>query len=476
MTSDKTNASQRTFEFLEDDAAAPNIQRDDSSRAGIEKSTLGDDANNLMEEIVDEVIMEMAWARVKANRGAPGPDGITVEDFPESFTPRWPQIRQQLLDGTYQPDPVRRKTIAKPDGGTRELGIPNVLDRLIQTAIVLVLTPIFDPEFSESSFGYRPYRSAQDAAQQVQKIIRSGRRRCVDMDLSKFFDRVQHDVLMARVSRKVHDKRLLKLIGRYLRAGVMIDGLCQPSEEGTMQGGPLSPLLSNVYLDDLDKELERRGLPFVRYADDFVIFTKSDAAAGRVYASVERFLTTKLKLIVNTDKSSVQKTDGLEYVGYEFRGYGGQFRVSRKKLAAFKDRAKEIFRRKRGTSMKKRFAEFRSYAIGWLGYFQLDQVKTTFSNLDKWLRRRVRACYWKQWRKSKTRLRKLMSLGLSYRDARPFAYSGKGPWRLSTTSGVQRALSNKYLASEGLLSLEERWCQLASNRRIAVCGPACTVV
>ncbi len=279
--------------------------------------------------------------------------------------------------------------------------------------------------------------------------------------------RVQHDVLMARVSRKVHDKRLLKLIGRYLRSGVMIDGLRQPSAEGTMQGGPLSPLLSNIYLDDLDKELERRGLPFVRYADDFVIFTKSDVAAQRVYASVERFLTLTLKLQVNHEKSSVRKTQSLEYVGYEFRGFGGQFRVSEKKLKAFKQRASEIFRRNRGVSMKKRLAEFRSYSVGWLGYFQLDQVKTTFSTLDKWLRRRVRACYWKQWRKSKTRLRKLMSLGLTYEEARPFAYSGKGPWRLSTTSGVQRALSNQYLESEGLLSLAERWQQLASSRRIA---------
>ena len=467
MTSENPNAEQLVFDFVEADQAAPNIPTDDSALAAVEKSALGDDAHNLMEAIVDEVNMEMAWARVKANRGAPGPDGLTVEGFPEWFAPRWQNIRRQLLDGTYRPEPVRRKTILKPDGGTRELGIPNLLDRVIQSAIVLVLTPIFDPGFSESSFGYRPYRSAQDAAQQVQKIIRSGRRRCVDMDLSKFFDRVQHDVLMARVSRKVHDKRLLKLIGRYLRVGVMIDGLCQPSEEGTMQGGPLSPLLSNIYLDDLDKELERRGLPFVRYADDFVIFTKSDVAAHRVYASVERFLTLTLKLQVNHVKSSVCKTQELEYVGYEFRGYGGQFRVSQKKLKVFKRRVSEIFRRNRGVSMKKRFAEFRSYAIGWLGYFQLDQVKTTFSTLDKWLRRRVRACYWKQWKKSKTRLRNLMSLGLSYRDARPFAFSGKGPWRLSKTSGAQRALSNEYLKSEGLLSLLERWQQLASSRRIA---------
>ncbi len=371
------------------------------------------------------------------------------------------------------PSPARRVSIDKPDGGTRDLAIPNVIDRVIETAIVLVLTPIFDPDFSGSSFGYRPYRSAQDAARQVQKIIRAGRRRCVDMDLAKFFDRVQHDVLLARVARKVRDKRLLKLIGRYLRVGVMVEGLCQPSEEGTMQGGPLSPLLSNIYLDDLDKELERRGLPFVRYADDFVIFTKSDAAAQRVYASVERFLRKRLKLSVNHDKSCIRKTDGLEYVGYEFRGFGGQIRVSAKKLAAFKRSASEIFRKNRGVSMQSRYAEFRTYAIGWLGYFALDQVKTTFANLDKWLRRRVRACYWKQWRKPTTRLKKLISLGVAARAARGSAMSGKGAWRLSKTSSVQSALSIEYLTNEGLLNLEERWRSLASMRRTAQCGPAC---
>jgi RNA-directed DNA polymerase len=278
---------------------------------------------------------------------------------------------------------------------------------------------------------------------------------------------------MSRVARKVRDKRLLKLIGRYLRAGVMVDGLCQPSTEGTMQGGPLSPLLSNIYLDDLDKELEKRGLPFVRYADDFVIFTKTEVAAQRVYASVERFLREHLKLVVNHDKSSIRKTAGLEYVGYEFRGFGGQIRVSKKKLDAFKKRASAIFRRNRGVSMKSRYAEFRTYARGWLGYFALDQVQSTFVNLDKWLRRRVRACYWKQWRKSKTRLAKLISLGVSYRVARGFALSGKGVWRLSTTSGVQRALSNEYLAEEGLLNLQSQWQSLASLRRNAYCGPAC---
>jgi RNA-directed DNA polymerase len=467
MNSEQPNEPPQQRSLWEEFAEqSQNIQRDDSAEASIEKSAL-DENHALMEEIVDEIIIEMAWARVKANRGAPGPDGITLDEFPEWFRPQWETVRQQLLEGTYRPEPVRRVSIDKPGGGTRELGIPNLLERVIQTAIVLVLTPIFDPEFSESSFGYRPYRSAHGAVKQVQAIIRGGRRWCVDMDLSKFFDRVQHDVLMSRVARKVRDKRLLKLIGRYLRAGVMVDGLCQPSEEGTMQGGPLSPLLSNIYLDDLDRELEKRGLPFVRYADDFVIFTKTEVAAQRVYRSVERFLRERLKLTVNHDKSSIRRADGLEYVGYEFRGFGGQIRVSKKKLDAFKKRAAEIFRRNRGVSMRSRYAAFRSYARGWLSYFGLDQVKTTFANLDKWLRRRVRACYWKQWRKSKTRLKKLISLGVSYRVARGFAMSGKGPWRLSKTSGVQRALSNAYLAAEGLFNLEEYWQSLASLRRIA---------
>ena len=461
MNSEQPNEPPRQQSLWADAIERPqNILRDDLAEASTEKSAL-DENQTLMEEVVDEVILEMAWARVKSNRGAPGPDGITLAEFPEWFRPQWSTIRKQLLAGHYRPSPARRCTIEKPDGGTRELGIPNLLDRVIQTAIVLILNPIFDPEFSESSFGYRPLRSAKGAVKQVQTIICSGRRWCVDMDLSKFFDRVQHDVLMRRVSRKVHDKRLLKLIGRYLRAGVLVDGLCQPSEEGTMQCGPLSPLLSNIYLDDLDKELEQRGLPFVRYADDFVIFTNSEAAAQRVYRSVERFLDKRLKLIVNHTKSSIRKTDGLEYVGYEFRGTGGQLRVSPKKLDAFKQRAKETFRRKRGVSIRTRFAEYRSYARGWLGYFGLAQVKSAFMRLDKWLRRRVRACYLKQWRKSKTRLKKLISLGVDPRAARGIAMSSKGPWRLSRTAPVQQGLNNEYLDHMGLFNLEDYWKSLA---------------
>ncbi len=245
----------------------------------------------LMDRVVDEANMEAAWTNVKRNRGAPGPDGVTIAEFPDRFRTRWPAIRQQLLDGTYRPGRVRRKTIAKPDGGQRLLGIPNVLDRLIQQAIVQVLTPIFDPHFSESSFGFRPGRSAHGAAKQVQRTIRRGYRFVADFDLSKFFDRVQHDVLMARVARRVSDTQLLQLIGRYLRAGVMVEGVLQPTEVGTPQGGPLSPILSNINLDDLDKELERRGSPFVRYADDFAVFAKSRRAAERIMKTrwIEQF-------------------------------------------------------------------------------------------------------------------------------------------------------------------------------------------
>lgn len=443
------------------------LQPEKSPSAAMEKSALNSPSSTLMEQIVDESNMERAWRNVKANKGAPGPDGISIGEFPESFRHHWPEVRQQLLEGTYRPGAARRKSIPKPDGSQRHLGIPNVIDRLIQQAILQVLTPIFDPSFSASSFGFRPQRSAQGAIKQIQRTIRSGYRWCVDMDLSKFFDRVQHDVLMARVSRKVRDRRLLKLIGRYLRAGVMVDGALQPSVEGTMQGGPLSPLLANILLDDFDKELEARGLNFVRYADDFLVFVKSEVAAQRVFTSVERYLTSKLNLVVNRDKSRVCRTDGVEFLGYHFHGYSGQIRVSPKNVKKFKQRAGEILRRNRGTSMPRRLHELRLYLRGWIEYFVLEQRKSLTLMLDKWLRRRVRACYWSNWRLPRTRLKKLKALGVSHDAAYPFAHSGKGPWRLSMTSGVQRAMSNAWLTDQGLFALADRWSELAPKRRTA---------
>ena len=384
-------------------------QRSSAATAGTDTRALSS-THCLMEKIVAPANMEQAWQNVKANRGAPGADGVTLDRFAETIATDWPAVRQQLLKGTYRPGPARRKSIPKPDGSLRHLGIPNVVDRVIQQAVLQILTPIFDPHFSESSYGFRPKRSAHGAIKQIQTTIRSGYRHCVDMDLSKFFDRVQHDVLMVRVSRKVCDRRLLRLIGRYLRAGVMVDGIKQPSTEGTMQGGPLSPLLAIILLDDLDKELESRGLNFVRYAGDFLIFVRSPVSARRVFASVEQYLTERLKLLVNRDKSRVCKTAGVEFLGYCFSGFSGQTGISQKNLLKFKERCREILCRKGGITLKHRLFILRRYLRGWIDYFVLEQRKSVTSNLDKWIRRRVRACIWKSWRLPRTKVSRLKSL------------------------------------------------------------------
>ncbi len=470
MTSTRPTQMQKFFDFDNDDGgprtpAEP--QRGQSESAAVKKTPLSPDPGNLMEQIVDVRNMEQAWKNVKANRGAPGPDGVRVDEFPQSFRHQWPSIRQQLLDGTYEPSAARRKSIPKPDGSQRDLGIPNVQERLIQQAILQILTPIFDPDFSESSFGFRPNRSAHGAAWQVQAHIRAGYRHCVDMDLSKFFDRVQHDVLLTRVARKVRDKRLLRLIGRYLRAGVMVGAQLQPSLKGTMQGGPLSPLLANILLDDFDKELERRGLHFVRYADDFLVFTKTSEAARRVYVSVGRYLTRKLKLVVNRQKSRVCSTDGVEFLGFIFQGYGGQIRVSPKSMRKFKDRVRAITRRNRGVSMSHRHKELRRYFRGWVGYFGLVPIKSCFSELDKWVRRRIRCCYWKHWRRPRTRIANLRKLGIREHEAVTHGASSKGPWVMSSSQAVHGALSRAYLAESGLVSLLDLWQKLAPWKRTA---------
>ncbi len=426
------------------------------------------DTSALLELVVDRSNLERAWSQVRRNRGAPGPDGMKISEFPEWARAHLSDVIQQLLDGTYRPSPVRRKTIPKPDGkGDRLLGIPNVLDRLIQQAIVQVLVPIFDPTFSESSFGFRPKRSAHDAAKQVQKIIRQGHAHCIDVDLSKFFDRCQHDVLMSRVSRKVHDRRLLRLIGRYLRAGVMVEGVLQPTTEGAPQGGPLSPLLSNILLDDLDTELERRGLRFVRYADDFQVFVRSERSAHRVFASVKRFLTDRLRLVVNDGKSRVRPSRGCEFLGFAFVGKRVTIKVAPKKLKAFKLRIKELTGRSRGISMERRLTELRRYLRGWIGYFGLARQFDDFVDLDGWIRRRVRQCYWKQWRYPRTKIRKLRALGVSLDMAIKHALARKKYWRMSRTPALRYAMTNKWLEQQGLVSLKQLWCDLASLRGTA---------
>lgn len=437
--------------------------RDD--QRGLDELSSNDD--DLMELIVSNFNLDLAWRRVKRNRGAPGPDGVTIADFELWLEVNREELRQQLLDGTYRPQPVRRKVLKKDDGGERLLGIPNVVDRFIQQAILQILTPWFDPEFSESSHGFRPNRSAHGAAKQVQRTIRQGNQHIVNIDLSKFFDRVQHDVLMNRVARKVRDKRVLRLIGRFLRAGVMVEGVVQPTEQGTPQGGPLSPFLSNILLDDLDKELEHRGLKFVRYADDFVIFVRSSRSAQRVFTSVQRYLNETLKLVINQQKSHVGLAKDCEYLGFKFVGRRVTIKVAPKKLTAFKRRIKEITGRSRGISMKRRLSELRSYMRGWMGYFGLARQVDDFLNLDMWIRRRIRMCHWKQWRYPRTKIRKLTELGVTLKLAILHAISRKSYWRMCNTPAMRYAMPNQWLKEQGLLSLAELWFQRAPLRGTA---------
>ncbi len=411
--------------------------------------------DDLMEQIVDRANMRRAWKRVKANKGAPGSDGMTLEGFPTFARSHWSTIRQDLLDGTYQPQPVRRVSIPKPNGGERWLGIPSVVDRVIQQAIGQVLTPIFDPGFSESSFGFRPGRSAHGAVRQVQRTIGEGYRFAVDLDLEKFFDRVHHDVLMARVARKVRDKGLLGLIGRYLRAGVLVGDLIQATELGTPQGGPLSPLLANILLDDLDKELERRGYRFARYADDLLILVKSPRAGERVKASVTRFLTRELKLAVNEQKSRVVKTNDCEFLGFTFRGT--KLRWSDPAFADFKHHVRKLTGRSWGVSMGYRLDRLARYVRGWMTYFGISDYYRPIPEIDAWLRRRIRMCYWKQWRWVRTKVRNLLALGTSKRQAILTALSSKTYWHLSKTLATQTGMTNDWLKSQGLISVRALW-------------------
>jgi RNA-directed DNA polymerase len=411
--------------------------------------------DDLMARVFHRANLQQAWKRVQANRGAPGIDGIRIEDWPAHAIEHWEAIRRQLEAGSYRPQPVRRVMIPKRSGGERPLGIPTVTDRVIQQAIAQVLTPIFDPGFSASSHGFRPGRSAHGALEQIRGHLKAGYRIAVDLDLAKFFDNVQHDILMARVARKVRDKRLLALIGRYLRAGVLNGEELQPSDIGTPQGGPLSPLLANILLDDLDRELESRGHRFARYADDVMILVKSQRAGERVMASVSRYLTKKLKLPVNEQKSRVIPTDQATYLGYTFRGK--KLRWSDESFADFKHRIRELTGRSWGVSMEYRYEKLAQYLRGWMGYFGKSEYYRPIPELDQWLRRRVRMCYWKQWRWVRTKVRNLLAMGVGKRQAILTGISSKSYWHLSRTKATQMAMSNDWLKSQGLLSVRDLW-------------------
>ena len=413
---------------------------------------------NLLERILSQENMRQAWKRVKGNKGVAGVDGISIEAFSEFAQNHWTDIRQTVFDGTYKPKPVLRVEIPKATGGTRPLGIPTVMDRLIQQAIAQVLTPIFDPEFSESSYGFRPGRSAHDAVNKVREYIAEGYKVAVDMDLSKFFDTVNHDVLMHRVARKIRDKRVLRLIGKYLRAGVLFNGRYQRTVKGVPQGGPLSPLLANILLDDLDKELERRGHKFVRYADDFLILEKTGSTAERVSKSIERFLQKKLKLKVNEDKSRIARTDDTDYLGFTFKGT--RIYWSEKAFHEFKRRIKRLTGRSWFVSMQYRLDKLAQYVRGWINYFGISEYYSPIPDLDFWLRRRVRMCYWKQWRFARTKVRNLLKLGVSKRAAIPIAMSRKGPWNLSRTLATQVGMTNKWLKNQGVVSIKEMWVNI----------------
>ncbi|MDP6494539.1 MAG: group II intron reverse transcriptase/maturase [Dehalococcoidia bacterium] len=413
---------------------------------------------HLLERILSRENMLRAWKRVKANKGAPGIDGMSIESFPEFLRQHWQSIRESLWTGTYQPLPVRRVEIPKSTGGTRPLGIPAILDRLIPQAIAQVLVPIFDPDFSESSYGFRPGRSAHDAVRQARKYIREGYHIAVDIDLSKFFDTVDHDVLMHRVARKVRDKRVLRLIGKYLRAGVMINGRLQATRQGVPQGGPLSPLLANILLDDLDKELQRRGHRFVRYADDFLILVKSRRAGERVMSSVTRFLQRKLKLQVNPDKSSVTTTNQCTFLGFTFRGT--KIRWSDDAFREFRRRLKRLTGRSWRVAMEYRVRKLNQYVRGWMNYFGISEYYRPIPEIDAWLRRRARMCYWKQWRYARTKVRELLKLGTSLHAAISVAMSRKGPWRLSRTLATQTGMTNQWLKDQGFVLVKDLWVNI----------------
>jgi RNA-directed DNA polymerase len=410
--------------------------------------------SRLMEEVCERENLKEALRRVKANKGSAGADGITVGGITDYLKQHWPAIREQLLNGTYEPKPVRRVEIPKPDGGVRKLGIPTVLDRLIQQAVMQVLQRQWDPTFSASSYGFRPGRSAQQAVAQAQQYIVEGYCWCVDFDLEKFFDRVNHDKLMGQIAKRVEDKRLLKLIRAFLNAGVMENGLVSPSVEGTPQGGPLSPLLSNLVLDELDRELERRGHRFVRYADDCNVYVRSERAGQRVMESVTQFITQKLKLKVNEAKSAVARPQDRKFLGFSF-GAGPEVKrvIAPKALDRFKRRVRDITRRAKGVSMKTTIEELAPYMRGWRGYFGFCETPEVLIGLTRWVRLRLRAAMWRQWKTPRRRREALIELGVRTRLASNTAGSGLGPWYLAKAKALSVGLSNAYFKSLGLPSL-----------------------
>src|ERR1700686_2101975 len=450
------NQEQLAFAFA-GGSEAPSGEREGAEEL-VAKREAEDPAGNQrgMEEVYKRENRREALKRVRANQGSPGIDGMTVDELPGYLEQHWPAIREQLMSGPYEPKPVKRVEIPKPDGGVRKLGIPTVLDRFVQQAVQQVLQKQWDPTFSEHSYGFRPGRSAQQAVAQAQQYIAEGYGWCVDFDLEKFFDRVNHDKLMGQIAKRVGDKRLLKLIRAFLNAGVMENGLVSPSVEGTPQGGPLSPLLSNLVLDELDRELERRGHRFVRYADDSNIYVRSERAGQRVMESITRFITQKLKLKVNEAKSAVARPQERKFLGFSFTtGPEVKRAIAPKALDRFKERIREITRKGRGRSMEQVVEKLARYVRGWRGYFGFCETPSVLRRLDSWVRRRVRCAFWRQWKTGRKRYAELVRRGASREEAAQTAGTRSGPWHVSQSPALHQALSNAYLTSFGLPSLIE---------------------
>lgn len=409
----------------------------------------------LMEQILSRENLIRALNRVVRNKGSHGVDEMPVQNLRAHVIEHWDTMKRELLAGTYQPQPVRRVEIPKPDGGVRLLGIPTVIDRFIQQAIAQVLSSIYVPTFSDHSYGFRPKRSAHGVVKKAKGYIAEGNRWVVDIDLEKFFDRVNHDKLMGLLAKRIEDKRLLKLIRKYLKTGIMINGVVMNSEEGTPQGGPLSPLLSNIVLDELDKELEKRGHKFVRYADDCNIYVKTPKAGNRVMKSVTSFIEGKLKLKVNVNKSAVDRPWKRKFLGFSFTNHTEpKVRIAKASINRMKDKIRDITSRKKPYSMEVRIKKLNQYLTGWCGYFALADTPSIFKKLESWIRRRLRMCMWKDWKKPSTKVRKLIGLDIPKGKAYEWGNSRKSYWRISKSPVLHRALGNSYWSSQGLKSLE----------------------
>lgn len=449
----RTEKSERTREDSGGTTKVTGFERQASTARG---ENAGTKDGALFEEVLRRENVLAAYQRVVRNGGAPGVNGITVDDLKDYCQKHWPRIREELFNETYRPHPVRKVDIPKPGGGVRTLGIPTVLDRMIQQALLQILEPVFDPTFSDASFGYRPGRSAQQAVVRARQDMAAGYRWVVDLDLEKFFDRVNHDVLMARVARRVKDKRVLRLIRRYLQAGLMEGGLVSPRAEGTPQGGPLSPLLSNILLDEWDRELERRGHRFVRYADDCNVYVQSKAAGERVMASLEQFLSKTLRLTVNRSKSGVARPWERKFLGYSVTSNRDpKLKPSPESIRRLKNKLRQAFRIARGRNIGCFAGELRPMIRGWVVYYRLSDVRISFEELDQWLRRKFRATLWRQWKRPVTRFKKLMHYGLDQARAAASAFNGRGPWWNAGASHMNQTIPTSMLRRLGLVSFLE---------------------